>query len=96
MVLKSRSTRLLALLLFGSAALIVLTLLYLQWNGVAAPIIQGFQGRYLYPVVPLLFLFVPNLRSGAGRKISARSCLLAVGALSVAITCWVTWKTYLA
>jgi uncharacterized membrane protein len=94
--LKSRSTRLLALLLFGSAAAIVLTLLYLQWNGVAAPVIRGFQGRYLYPVVPLLFLLLPKTVPGAGRRITAQSCLLAVGAFSVAITCWVTWTTYLA
>lgn len=93
--LQHRSTRLLALFLTLSGTLIVLTLLYLQWNPVGAATIRGFQGRYLYPFVPLLLLLLPP----GGREVFGRGAqqwLAAVGVISVAGTSWVTYSTYLA
>jgi len=37
------------------------TMLYIQWNGVAQPIIKGLMGRYFIPFLPLLLLFMPTL-----------------------------------
>lgn len=37
----------------------ILTLVYLQWNGVGAPTIDGFQGRYLIAAAPLLLAAAP-------------------------------------
>ena len=37
------------------------TMLYIQWNGVAQPIIKGIMGRYFIPFLPLLLLFMPKL-----------------------------------
>lgn len=37
----------------------VLSLLYLQWTGVGAPRVEGFQGRYLISITPLLFAAAP-------------------------------------
>jgi hypothetical protein len=42
---------------------IALTLLYIQWNGVGAPVIEGFQGRYLYPVLLLPIMSLHATRS---------------------------------
>lgn len=54
-----------ALILAISTLLIILTLLYIQWNGVRATTIHGFQGRYLYPLLPLLILTLPKIKSPA-------------------------------
>lgn len=42
--------------LFLATLVIVLTLLYLQFTPVGHSIIIGFQGRYLYPILPLIML----------------------------------------
>ena len=47
--------------IISSFGLISLTLLYIQWTGVALPIIKGFQGSYLIPFLPLLLLAFPAL-----------------------------------
>ncbi len=46
-----------------ASACIALTLLYIQWNGVGAPVIEGFQGRYLYPVLLLPIMSLHATRS---------------------------------
>ncbi len=55
--------RVLAAAIALASACIALTLLYIQWNGVGAPIIQGFQGRYLYPVLLLPVMSLHATRS---------------------------------
>jgi uncharacterized membrane protein len=47
-------------LVFIGSVLLALTLLYIQWTGLHAPEVIGFQGRYLYPLAPML---VPLLRA---------------------------------
>lgn len=37
----------------------ILTLVYLQWNGVGSPVIDGFQGRYFIAAAPLLLAAAP-------------------------------------
>ena len=93
--LTSRRTRALALAIAAATILIILTLLYLQWTHYRGPLIEGFQGRYLYPLVPLFLLAIP----AAGRPflgIPARYWLLALGLFSIAVTWWTAWQTYLA
>jgi uncharacterized membrane protein len=34
-----------------------LTILYIQWTGFGLPVIEGFSGRYFFPLLPLLLLF---------------------------------------
>lgn len=41
---------------FGASVLVVMTTLYISWNALAFPVVQGVQGRYFIPVAPLLFL----------------------------------------
>jgi uncharacterized membrane protein len=73
--------------------LIILTLLYLQWTRLGGRVIDGFNGRYFYPVAPLLLLAIP-----AGRKkpfpLPPAAMVLLLGIVSVASTCWTTWQTY--
>jgi uncharacterized membrane protein len=44
---------------FLATCLAILTLVYFQWNGVGAATIEGFQGRYLIAVAPMLFALAP-------------------------------------
>lgn len=44
---------------FLATGLAILTLVYFQWNGVGAATIEGFQGRYLIAVAPMLFALAP-------------------------------------
>jgi uncharacterized membrane protein len=46
----------------SSTVLLMYTALYLQWNTVGSPIIEGVQGRYLIPVAPLVLLLLYNHR----------------------------------
>ncbi len=54
-------------------------LIYLSWNRVGAPTIEGWQGRYLLPLLPLFLLALAN---GVGRRVS----WLPRAALGLAIT----------
>lgn len=66
---------------FAATFLAALSLLYLQWTGVGAARIDGFQGRYLLSVAPLLFAAAPyRLAALAGGR--TRAAILAAGALT--------------
>jgi uncharacterized membrane protein len=54
--------RLTTWLLFGGAVLGIMTTLYVVWNALAFPVVQGVQGRYFIPFAPLLFLPLYNQR----------------------------------
>ncbi len=45
--------------IFGGVTLLVLTMMYVGWTGVGAPVIEGFQGRYWLPMLPLLLGLAP-------------------------------------
>ena len=93
--LKAGRTRALAIGVAVATVLIILTLLYLQWTRFGGPEIDGFNGRYLYPLVPLVLLFIPS----AGRKLfrlSSSAWLVALAFVSVAATSGMTWWTYYA
>lgn len=63
---------------FLATALAILTLVYFQWNGVGAATIEGFQGRYLIAVAPMLLALAPlQLSMLADRR---RRIALAFGA----------------
>jgi len=50
--------RLLGPLAFFVCIGLVLAALYILWTGVGQPVIQGFQGRYMVPILPLCLLAV--------------------------------------
>lgn len=52
-----RITRFLCAAIFILVIPVIMTLIYIHWNGLYAQKIQGFQGRYFYPTLPLLFPF---------------------------------------
>lgn len=79
--------------LFLLSTTIVLTLLYLQWNPPGAPIIQGFQGRYLFPVLPLLLCFLPR-RPKPHSHHGPELAVLAMGLIAGPLTLWTTWHAY--
>lgn len=70
--------RALCLAVFGACIAATLTLGYLGWNQVGAPLIRGVQGRYFIPAAPVLFLALPSARRELAP--AARHALLAVAA----------------
>ena len=72
---------------------LTLTLLYIQWTGVGRPIIEGFQGRYLYPLLPGLLLFLPK-KPVALLGLQAPAWLALLGLVAASSTLWVTYATY--
>jgi hypothetical protein len=84
-----------ALALAAVTLLIIVTLLYLQWTRFGSPVVHGFNGRYLYPLAPLLLLAIPSVeRSVFGLRAPAWLFVLAV--VSVIATAGITWRTYIA
>jgi uncharacterized membrane protein len=55
-IILSLSGKLVALAVFGFTLIALLTSLYLYWNRLQAPLIQGLQGRYLTPISLLAVL----------------------------------------
>lgn len=86
--------KLLAIGTFTSGFLLILTLLYVQWDGIGAPVITGFQGRYLYPLAAPLLILLPRTgsRTYLGLGASAWTCVLAATGLFGTVL--VTWTTY--
>ena len=93
--LRDWRARALALGLAAATLLIIMTTVYMQWTRVGAPVVEGFNGRYIYPLAPLVLLAIPTVgRPVFGLRASAWLLLLAIS--SVTATCLVTWQTYLA
>jgi len=59
--LLDRRKRAFLLLLFVGTTILAMTMGYVGWTPVGAPQVYGFQGRYLAPLAPLLFIAVPAL-----------------------------------
>jgi hypothetical protein len=55
--------------------------------------VEGFNGRYLYPLVPLLLVAVPT-RAKRVFGLDASAWLVLTALVSVPATLWVTWQTY--
>ncbi len=85
--------RALAVVAFLAGAGLTLTLLYIQWTGVGRPIIQGFQGRYLYPLLPGLLVSLPA-KPVAIFGLQPSKWLALLGTLATASTLWLTYATY--
>lgn len=82
-----------AALIAGGVTLVILTLLYLQWTGLHAPVILGFQGRYLYPLLPLLGFFIRPFPTPL-RGLSPAGWGGALAAAGLAGVLTVTYATY--
>lgn len=57
--------------------------LYVIWNPVGAPVIDGVQGRYFLPIAPFLALVFPRVR--AGGSVSDRPVLHSIAMLCMGI-----------
>lgn len=72
------------MLLFAATALIILTLVYFQWDGVGDPVITGFQGRYLFAATPLLVAAAPTRLSLLARPALREAIALGAPLLGLA------------
>jgi len=75
------AVKILALLIAFATIAIILTLLYMQWTRVGAPTVDGFAGRYLYPLVPLILLALPSGKIPGGKPGYVVALLAIVSAL---------------
>lgn len=78
------------LAIFAGTAGAILTLVYFQWNGVGAPVVDGFQGRYLIAAAPLLFALAParlSFLAAPGRReaVAIGAPVLGLVAMSAAV-----------
>jgi uncharacterized membrane protein len=72
---------------------IILTLLYVQWTRLGGPVIDGWNGRYLYPLAPLAAL----LARGRGEvllRLQPAHWLMMLGTLSAGATIWKCVQIY--
>ena len=85
--------RALAVLAFLAGAGLVLTLLYVQWTGLGASTISGFSGRYLFPLLPALLVFLPAKPVRVG-PFTDGDWGVVLGALSLVGVVTTTAQTY--
>ncbi|GAB2178378.1 DUF2142 domain-containing protein [Dongia sp. agr-C8] len=71
---------------------LTMTLLYLQWTALGAPLIDGFQGRYLFPLLPLVLVLSRAKRPAFG--VAPSVWLLAQASLGLAALLWKAHDTY--
>ncbi|MEQ1705601.1 MAG: DUF2142 domain-containing protein [Rickettsiales bacterium] len=88
---KSTRTRLLLLMIAGITFGMMLTMIYVQWTGYQSPTVVGFQGRYFYPLLPLLIIFAKPIKDLVSEK-RATLLLWAFGAISSASLIYSTWQ----
>ncbi len=85
--------RVLSATIFIMAFVTILALLYIHWTGLEAPIIQGFQGRYFCPLLPLLIPFIQS-REKPLLPITPASCVALFAFSGLTVTVWVITKNY--
>jgi uncharacterized membrane protein len=76
------------LLCFG----LTLLLLYVQWTGYKRNVILGFQGRYLYPIAPLLLILAGPIPQATKRLAAMTVAGLSVFGLSSGV--FIVWAAY--
>lgn len=70
-----------------------LTMLYVQWSAYQSPVIEGFQGRYFYPLFPLLVIFVSPIPQRESSRFSTL-LLWLFGVVSSVSLLWTTVNFY--
>jgi uncharacterized membrane protein len=88
---KSTKTRLLLLMIAGMTFGLMLTMIYVQWTGYQSPTVVGFQGRYFYPLLPLLIIFAKPIKELESKK-RATALLWLFGAISSASLIYSTFE----
>jgi len=74
-------------------------MLYLSWNDVGGPMIEGVQGRYYIPVLIMCGLLVRDIKPGTsrlGRSLATTGALSTLGfiGLSALTTCFTIIERY--
>lgn len=82
--------------LFMAIVLASLFFLYLQWSAVGAATIEGFQGRYLLPILPLLFYVSPFSIRLLNTKARRAVFVVAISVLSSSASLWAVAARYYA
>lgn len=87
--------RLLAAAAVGGSLLLALTLLYMQWTGLKAPVIEGFQGRYLFTLMPW-FVMLSTRQQAALTSSQAGGLLALSSTLLLGTALHALWSHYFA
>lgn len=83
----------LALGTVGALFVITCTALYLSWTPVGKPTINGMQGRYMLPVLPLLAWMIPNYRCVPMLNL-ARCAVLSIPLVSLIVSVQAVTERY--
>jgi uncharacterized membrane protein len=92
-IFPSLKKRLFLLVLTFSSIIFALLMLYVQWNGYKQPIIEGFQGRYLYPLLPIFVIFAKPDNSLCKLK-NSTFLLIILAFISSTVTIYQTSDIY--
>jgi uncharacterized membrane protein len=76
------------------SALAIFFLLYLQWNPVGSLSIEGVQGRYFLPILPILAVCLPAYQLRGDRQALLELALTLWGVCSAIITVFSVWQRY--
>jgi uncharacterized membrane protein len=78
----------------SASALAVFFLIYLQWNPVGAKFIDGVQGRYFIPLLPIVAVCLPTHSLRGDRQNLLDLALVCWGGFSAALTVIMVWHRY--
>jgi uncharacterized membrane protein len=94
-VLSGSQIAVIAGVLVANTVLIFL-MLYLSWSDVGASVIEGIQGRYFIPLLPLALILISTISIPVKHKWrgSMIVIVLAIAALAYAISCHALWHRY--
>lgn len=89
LMIKNKSVRIFSLALFITSILAIMGLLYLTWTPVGAYGLEGLQGRYFIPFLPLLIVPLQTTAIVVRGDAKTRSLILAGGAgFMLAFSCF--------
>lgn len=89
----SIKSRLFLLFLAILSITMALTMLYVQWTGYQQPLIEGFQGRYIYPLLPIFVIFAKPAKEFVSQK-KTIFVLWGFASLSSVVTLYYTYHIY--
>ncbi len=76
------------------SAFAIFFLLYLQWNPVGRHFIDGVQGRYFLPLLPVIAVCLPARALKGDKQALVELALISWGVLSAIITVFFVWQRY--
>lgn len=88
----SLTNKIFLLIICAASFALMLTMLYVQWTGYKSDVVLGFQGRYFYPLLPILVVFAKPVKDFVNRK----RAIILLWIFAFVSSTSVLWATYTA